>query len=166
MLSQPSPQSDSYRIPKHQVSVEIALRGGEPEEVAVFLHPRAALHAGQERPSELLLNDEPFLTVAASDGSVRFINKAAIAWMTVALELEMSGRSDMGAQLAMDRCTPIDVTLDDGRVFIGEVSIMLPQASSRLQDFLNASGRFFEVRDARAFHFVNRDRVVMVKATE
>ncbi len=166
MLSQPSPRSDSYRIPKHQVSIELALRGGEPEEVSVFLHPRAASHAGQERPSELLLNDEPFLTVVAGDGSVRFINKAAIAYMTVALELEMSGRSDSEARLAMDGCTPIDLTLDDGSTFVGEVSILLPQANSRLQDFLNTSDRFFEVRDARAVHFVNRDRVVMVKATE
>lgn len=166
MLSQPSPRSDSYRIPKHQVSVEIALRGSGPEEVSVFLHPRAASHAGQERPSELLLNDKPFLTVVSADGSVRFVNKAAIAWMTVALELELSGRSDAQAQLATDRCTPIDVTLEDGRSFAGEVSILLPHANSRLQDFLNASDRFFEVRDARAVHFVNRDRVVMVKATE
>jgi len=166
MFSQPSSRSDSYRIPKHQVSVEIALRGGEPEEVSVFLHPRVASHAGRERPSELLLNDEPFLTVVSSEGGVQFINKAAIAWMTVALELEMSGQSDTEAQLAMDRCTPIDLTLDDGKTFVGEVAILLPEASSRLQDFLNASARFFEVRDARAAHFVNRDRVVMVKATE
>jgi len=166
MFSQPSSRSDSYRIPKHQVSVEIALRGGEPEEVSVFLYPRAASHAGRERPSELLLNDEPFLTVVSGDGGVRFINKAAIAWMTVALELEMSGQSDTEAQLPMDRCTPIDLTLDDGRTFVGEVAILLPEGSSRLQDFLNGSDRFFEVRDARAAHFVNRDRVVMVKATE
>lgn len=166
MLSQPSSRSDSYRIPKHQVSVAVALHGSEPEEVSVFLHPRAASHAGQERPSELLLNDEPFLTVVSGDGGVRWLNKAAIAWMTVAPELEMSGRSETEARLAAEQCTPIDVTLDDGRVFIGEVSILLPHANSRLQDFLNASERFFEVRDAHAIHFVNRDRVVMVKATE
>ena len=165
MLSQPSSRSD-YRIPKHQVSVAIALHGGEPEEVSVFLQPRAASHAGQERPSELLLNDEPFLTIVSGDGGVRFINKNAIAWVTVAPELELSGRSEVEDQLAADRCIPIDVTLDDGRVFIGEVSISLPHANSRLQDFLNAADRFFAVRDARAIHFVNRDRVVMVKATE
>jgi hypothetical protein len=166
MLSQSSTRSDSYRITKHQVSVEIALRGGEPKEFSVFLHPRAASHAGRERPSELLLNDQPFLPVALGDGSVQFINKAAIAWMTVALELEVSGRSDTEAQSATDRCTPIDLTLDDGRTFAGEVAILLPEASSRLQDFLNAADRFFEVRNDRAAHFVNRDRVVMVKATE
>jgi hypothetical protein len=58
------------------------------------------------------------------------------------------------------------LTLDDGRTFAGEVAILLPEASSRLQDFLNAADRFFEVRNDRAAHFVNRDRVVMVKATE
>lgn len=166
MLSQRSSRSDSYRIPKQQVSVEIALRDCEPKEFSVFVYPRAASHAGRERPSELLLNEEPFLTVASSDGTVQFINKDAIAWMTVALELEMSGRCDAEAQLAIDRCAPIDVTLDDGRTFVGEVAILLPEASSRLQDFLNASGRFLEVRDSRAAHFVNRDCVVTVKSTE
>lgn len=153
-------------IVKREVSVQIALRGAEPEELTVFLHSRAALHPGAKRPSELLLNDDPFLTVKGGDGTVRFINKNAIAWMTVARELEMSGRCESDAQLAMDRCTPIDVTLDDGRIFIGEVSILLPQATSRLQDYLNGAERFFEVRDARAIHFVNRDCIVLVKATE
>lgn len=132
----------------------------------MFLSPRAASHSGCQRPSELLLGDDPFLTVISGDGGVRFINKDAIAWMTVALELEMSGRSDSEARVAMARCTPIDLTLDDGRTFVGEVAILLPEARSRLQDFLNTSERFFEVRDSRAAHFVNRDRIVMVKATE
>jgi hypothetical protein len=167
MLSQPSSEAtDSYRIPKDQVSVELTLRGGEPEEVSVFLHRRAANHPGRERPSDLLLGDEVFLTIVATDGGVRFVNKDAIAWMSVALELEMSGRPETEAQVAMDRCTPIDLTLNDGRTFVGEVAIMLPEANSRLQDFLNFAARFFEVRDARAVHFVNRDSVVMVKATE
>lgn len=166
MLSDTSSRSDSYRILKHEASVHVALRGGEPEELTVFLHTRAASHAGAERPSELLLNDDPFVTVKANDGTVRFINKCAIAWVTVPLELEMSGRCDSERQLAMDRCTPIDVTLDDGRVFIGEVSVLLPPGSSRLQDYLNSTQQFFEVRDARAAHFVNRDRVVVVNVTE
>jgi len=166
MLSQLGSHSDSYRIPKQEVSVALALRDGEPEELTVFLDPRAATHPGTERPSELLRNQDPFLTVKASDGTIRFINKRAIAWMTVALELEMSGRCDSLADRAMDRCTPIDVTLDDGRIFIGEVSILLPAATSRLQDYLNSAAQFFEVRGAQATHFVNRDCVVVVKATE
>ena len=167
MLSEPgSEATDSYRIPKHQVSVEIALQGCEPEEVSVFLNQRAAYHPGRERPSDLWLVDDVFLTIVAGDGSVRFVNKDAIAWMTVALELEMSGRSEAEAQLATGRSTRIDLTLDDGRTFIGDVTITLPEANSRLQDFLNSAARFFEARDARAVHFVNRDRVVMVKATE
>jgi hypothetical protein len=164
--SRPPEATDSYRIPKDQVSVEIALRGCEPEEVSVFLNRRAASHLGSERPSDLLFADEPFLTIVGPDGGVRFINKSAIAWMTVALELEMSGRSETEAQLARERSNPIDLTLDDGRTFVGEVAVMLPEANSRLQDFLNSSARFFEVRDACAVHFVNRDRVVMVNATE
>ena len=46
------------------------------------------------------------------------------------------------------------------------VAIVLPEGSCRLQDFLNSAARFFEVRDGRAVHFVNRDRVVMVRAME
>jgi hypothetical protein len=161
-----SETTSSYRIPKDQVTVQIALRGGAPEAASVFLHRRAAYHPGRERPSDLLLGDEAFLTVAAGDGSVRFINKEAIAWMTVAPELEMSGRCDTEARLSDQQRRPIDLTLDDGRSFVGEVAIMLPESSSRLQDFLNSAARFFEVRDANAVHFINRDCVVMVKVTE
>jgi hypothetical protein len=157
-------RADSYRIPKQRVSVEIAMCGGEPELVSVFMHLRAASHAGPERPSELLLNDEPFLTVVAADGGVRFINKAAIAWMSVPLDQATNG--SLGGPVTIDRCEPIDLTLDDGRIFMGEVSILLPPAKRRLQDFLNGSAQFIEVRSSRAVHFVNRDRIVMVKTTE
>ncbi|MFZ1865826.1 MAG: hypothetical protein WAU39_16500 [Polyangiales bacterium] len=158
--------TESYRIPKHRVCVEIACQGGEPEEVSIFLSPRAAFHPGRERPSDLLFGEEPFLTMMADDGAVRFVNKDAIAWMTVAPELELSGRHDLESQFTTQRCRPIDLTLDDGRNFVGEVAIVLPEGSCRLQDFLNSAARFFEVRDGRAVHFVNRDRVVMVRATE
>jgi hypothetical protein len=164
MPAQSIARADSYRIPKQRVSVEIALCGGEPEVVSVFLHLRAASHAGPERPNELLMNDDPFLTVVAADGGVRFINKAAIAWMSVALDQTTNGSSD--GRVTMDRCEPIDLTLDDGRIFMGEVSILLPPAKRRLQDFLNGSAQFIEVRSSRAVHFVNRDRIVMVKTAE
>lgn len=157
---------ESYRIPKDEAPVEIAFRDGEPEAFSVFLSPRAAYHPGRERPSDLLFNDDAFLTLRSGDGSVRFVNKDAIVWMSVAPELELSGRCETEAAFAASRCTPIDVELDDGRLFVGEVSITLPDASARLQDFLNSAARFFEVRSERAVHFVNRDRVVMVKTTE
>lgn len=166
MSSSEAPIADPYRIPKHRVSVEIARQGSEPEEVSVFLSPRAAFHPGRERPSDLLFSDEPFLTMMADDGAVQFINKDAIAWMTVAPELEMSGRSDLDAYFAAHPRHPIDLTLDDGRTFRGEVAIVLPEGSCRLQDFLNSATRFFEVWAERAVHFINRDRVVVVKATE
>ncbi len=157
---------ESYRIPKDEVAVEVAFRGGEPEGYSVFLSPRAAYHPGRERPSDLLFNEDPFLTLKSGDGSVRFVNKDAIAWVSVAPELELSGRCETEAAFAASRRAPIDIQLDDGRLFVGEVSIMLPDASSRLQDFLNSAARFFEVRSEHAVHFVNRDRVVMVKTTE
>lgn len=158
--------SDSYRVPKDEAPVEIAFRGGEPEAFSVFLSPRAAYHPGRERPSDLLFNDDQFLTLKSSDGSVRFVNKDAIVWMSVAPELELSGRCTTEATLAASRSCVIDIELDDGRIFVGEVSILLPDASSRLKDFLNSAERFFEVRSKRAVHLVNRDRVVMVKPTE
>lgn len=157
---------DSYRIPKEEVAIEIAFGNHGPDEASVFLSPFAGLHPGPERPSDLLLNDDPFLTIRSSDGAIRFVHKRAIAWMAVAPELEDSGRCPSEATLAASRCHPIDIELDDGRLFSGKVSVWLPDASSRLKDFLNAAGPFFEVRNERAVCFVNRDRVVMVKPTE
>jgi hypothetical protein len=166
MLSHAPESADSYQVPTNEVSVKIALRGGEPEEMSVFLHSHAASHPGRERPSDLLLNDDVFLPSRGGDGRMQLIHKSSIAWMTVAHELEMSGRGHPEHQVSTERCEPIDVTLDDGRVFVGEVGIMLPDASSRLQDFLNSAQRFFEVRSDEGVHFVNRDRIVMVKVTE
>lgn len=167
-MRSPTPEStaDSYRVSTDEVPVKVSLRGAEPEEVILFLHSHAALHPGRERPSDLLLSDDVFLPVRASDGRMQLIHKDAIAWMTVAPELEASGRGDLDHHHTARRCEPIDVTLDDGRAFVGEVGIVLPDGSCRLQDFLNSAPRFFEVRSDDGVHFVNRDRIVMVKATE
>ena len=105
---------ESYRIPKDEVPVEVAFRSADPEEFSVFLSPRAAYHPGRERPSDLLFNDDPFLTLKSSDGSVRFVNKSAIAWMSVARNLEQSGRCEIEDAHAASRFRPIDIELVDG----------------------------------------------------
>lgn len=131
----------------------------------VFLSTRSATHSGAERPSDLLFGEGVFVTAVGEDDHVRFIHKDAVAWMTVASELEMSGRCEAETKYAESRCHPIDLVLDDGRSFVGEVAIMQPEGRARLQDFLNESGRFLEVRGPRGVHFVNRDRIAMVTAT-
>lgn len=162
----PSPsQSGSYRIPKRHVPAILTIKGRPPQEIALFIHRRAASHAGPERPSDILAEREAFIPVQGIEG-VELIHKESIAWITVAVELEMSGQTEAEAWLRSQDKGRIEISFDDGRALQGDVFLTLPEGKRRLQDFLNEAGQFFQVQDRGAVHLVNRSRVVSVRPTQ
>lgn len=154
--------NDSYRLPKDEVTATVALKGTAPEQMHLFLLPASSSHPGHERPSDLLEDEAAFVPMRSSKGDVQMIHKSAIAWLTIASELEMFGRTEVEVSIEEREQVRVEVHLDDDRSIKGHVHLSLPEAHQRLQDFLNRAHRFFEVYDEDVIHFVNRDRVVRV----
>lgn len=158
--------SSAYRVPKYEVSVEIALRGQSPERVTLFLGDRAPGRTGFERPSDLLCAEEAFIPVRAQGNQTQLVRKGAIVWLRVAAEVELQGRVGYEHDLSADELEGVEVLLEDGSVLVGEVPLALPDGRKRIQDFLNAADAFFELRTDASFVFVNRDQVIAVKPRE
>ena len=151
-----------HQVPKTRVAAELALRGRDAEPVAVFVCDRAAHHQGCERPSDLLLAPESFVPVETEGAEVRLVQKGHIAWMRVSVDAEAHGRLSSESSPPRDRRRRVAVTLDDGRVLRGDVVVSKAEAAGRVQDYLNASQSFFELRDDTHITLVNRDHVILV----
>lgn len=122
--------SDFLKVPKSVRPVILWVHPEGQVHGSLFVHTQSRHHAGEQDPSELLNEPEPFLIVQRDDpDELRFYQRSAI----VRAEYQPS-----------DPPTPVDTPvcpcrlyLMDGSVISGEVREALPPDRSRLIDYLN-----------------------------
>ncbi len=150
---------DELRVPKHRVAAEVLLPGGATRRITLFLAEAASTHAGPERPSDLLNGGEDFVPALDDDaGAMTFLNRAAIAVVRVARELE----ADDAAEATIPTEHEVEALLADGTVLRGLVSYVLPADHARLVDFLNEPSPFFRLLEPGAVALVHKRHVVRV----
>lgn len=162
---------ERYRIPKHKARVRIrSVPRGEEEEVSLFLSDLAEGHGGRERPGDLFRGGQAFCVAETASGDVMFLHRRSVSTVTIALEDELdddlAGGDPMAADL--DTAHAITVALTDGLELTGVTRYQLPEAHSRLQDFLNASEPFLPLYRGDEVVLVNKAHIarVMPVATE
>jgi len=159
--------SETYRVPKRQVSAEITVAGQPPARLVLFLSGQAERHLGYERPSDLLNSQERFFAALNGDGGVAILQRDSIIDVRVAaddeVEIEGVGDADMGSPAVI--AASVTITLEDGRVVGGTVHYMMPEGHARLQDFLNVGDRFLVVREGATVHLINKSRIARVQET-
>ena len=157
--------SETYRVPKRQVSAEITVAGQEPARLTLFLSGQAERHQGFERPSDLLNGQERFFAAMNGDGAVAILQRDSIVDVKVAaddeVEIEGVGEADLGSPAVIT--APVTITLEDGRVVGGTVHYVMPEGHTRLQDFLNVADRFLVVRQGAIVHVINKSRIASVR---
>ena len=156
--------ADSYSVPKRQVPAEVHLAGQPHARVRLFLNERAEAHSGAERPSDLLNGPARFLPVLDAQDKVVLLNSEALMAVTVAVEHEFGGEAPRAEDLAPDQATHarVAVVLQDGTALRGTVAYLMPEAHSRLQDFLNDVDRFVALREERVAHLINKRSITRV----
>ena len=156
-----------YTVPKREVRAEVRLSSRAPAVVRLFLSERAERHAGPERPSDLLNGTLAFLPARDDEGQLVLLNRDAIVALRVSAELELDGEAARAEDLAADRMTAVgvEVTLDDGSAIRGTIKYLMPEAQSRLQDFLNTGDQFITLLGEGAAHLVNKRRIASVRPT-
>ena len=121
---------EDLRVPKHRVAAEVLLPGGASRRIALFLAEAASTHAGPERPSDLLNGGEDFVpALDDASGNMTFLNRAAIAVVRVARELEV----DDAAETTIPTEHEVEALLADDTVLHGLVSYVLPADHARLR---------------------------------
>jgi hypothetical protein len=166
----------------------VTLVGQPPIRLTLFLASQAAHHAGYERPSDLLESVDAFLPAMNGAGQVLLLQRDAVMVLTVPVAAETGGEGDPdggvnpaggvdpsgGADPAVGgptdtpaspaRRAAVRMTLENGRVLEGTVEYLMPEGHDRLQDFLNAAGRFLTLRQGDTVHLVHKLRIASVAA--
>jgi hypothetical protein len=158
--------TDVYRIPRLQVTAQVALVGRQVRQVQLFLGACAENHTGHERPSDVLNAGNGFLP-AMERGEVVFLNLDAVELLSVPAAVEF-GEAEMAvldAALQQSTHRRVEVTLEDGTVVRGDVTYIMPEGRRRLQDFLNGPERFFKLRDGDVARLVHKRRVLWIRQT-
>ncbi|MBW2269207.1 MAG: hypothetical protein JRH16_11565 [Deltaproteobacteria bacterium] len=145
--------SDSYRVPKRSVSVQLRTVQFGFEEVTVFLNDLAESHAGPESPLDLFNAQSAFLPVRLADATMRFVSIEQV--MTVGLPPTLPEE----AEPFCGTVEKVAVLMEDGNVLEGGFAYELPDGSQRLQDFLNQEVRFALLHTAEGEVLINKRRI-------
>jgi hypothetical protein len=153
---------ESLSVPKRRVAAQFVLPGGASRNVAVFLAEAAPGHTGGERLSDLL-NSSGSLFIPAVDAdteAMTFVHCENLALARVAAELE----PNVVDQFTIPTEHEVEVTMMDGQKLRGLITYVLPEAHSRLTDYLNHSApAFFPVLEGERVALVNKRHVAYVE---
>lgn len=153
---------ESLSVPKRRVAAQFVLPGGASRNVAVFLAEAAPGHTGGERLSDLLNNSGSLFipAVDADTEAMTFVHCENLALARVAAELE----PNVVDQFTIPTEHEVEVTMMDGQKLRGLITYVLPEAHSRLTDYLNNSAPpFFPVLEGERVALVNKRHVAYVE---
>lgn len=156
--------SERYRVPKYKTQVEIQFSPGRVERFSLFLAEFAERRLGPERADDVLNGDREFLAVETPEGQIGFVRRSSIAIVTLGKEEDidelLGGFDPVAADLDIE--VPLRVVLDDGTRLEGVTRYQLPEANSRVLDFLNAAEPFIPLRHDGRISLVNKQRIANV----
>ena len=153
--------SDAYRVPKRSVCVQVRTAQRDEESVTLFLGERAETHAGPERPIDLLNGPHSFVPAQRECGRVDMIAREQVMLVSVAKKDDSPGPGGSWSD-PCDTVTKVAVVLDDGTQLEGTLRYQLPDASRRLQDYLNQPEPFIAVHRCEGMVLVNKRYVAHV----
>jgi hypothetical protein len=152
---------ESLSIPKRRVAAQFVLPGGSSRDVAVFLAEAAPGHSGGERLSDLLNNSgSQFIpAVDAETNNMTFVRCENLALARVAAEFEPNAVD----QFTIPTEHEVEVRLVDGQRLRGLITYVLPEAHSRLTDYLNSSPPFIPLLEGERVALINKRHVAYVE---
>lgn len=137
-----------YRVEKLRRRLSVVLTDGSRLEGDVFLRPVSRFRSRPEEPGDLLNDAEPFFALVDS-GTVILVAKSNVSRAETSLHEE----ADFEAPVLG---VPVEVTLTDGTVCLGNIFLETRSDRPRLLDFLNSyRDRFLPVVDAKQILLVN-----------
>jgi hypothetical protein len=144
-------RSQLLQVPKDKARAQIALGGGAPAHVQVFIAPG---HGVQE----LLELREAFIPINF-ETTTRLVARSAIVWISV-VWVQSAIQDDLPGERQQ-----VVVYLRDGSTVSGEARWVAPPSSRRTLDYLNSDARYILLYGDQAVTFVSKDHVVSVEET-
>ena len=152
---------ESLSIPKRRVAAQFILPGGASRAVAVFLAEAAPGHSGGERLSDLLNNSgSQFIpAIDAETDAMTFVQCENLSLARVDAALE----PNVVDQFTIPTEHEVEVRLMDGQKLRGLITYVLPEAHSRLTDYLNNAPAFIPLLEGEKVALINKRHVAYVE---
>ena len=153
-------QTDSLRVRKNTVEVELSFAGGPPRRVELFLAEHGWRGFSQQRVLDLLEQEDSFLPARDLEtGRWETLNARAVVWIGVS-RVEADAESP-GDEL-FDYRKLVRVELDGCDALEGEILYSAPEGSARVVDVLNRRERFLSLWSGDRVFLVNKNSVLRV----
>lgn len=147
---------DEQRIEKQNRSVTFHLSDGAKIEGTVYLRLYQSHHTGAQKVGELLNDEQRFIPVKMSDKAL-LLNKKHIVAASVAAAEEADDLMRLGKQYNLTFVTTL------GLRFPGEIFVNMPEASSRVKDYLNQGTPFLTLIQSESILYINQRFVLSVE---
>ena len=155
-------ETEPLRIRKQAVAVELALSGGEPRPVEIFLAEHRANEFRPQHVLDLLEQEQAFLPARdTSTGKWETFNKDALLWIGVPLA-PFGAETAAGGDELFEFRRPVRVDLIAAEAIEGELLYSAPVESTRLVDHLNEAGRFLRLWAKERLYLINKAFVLRV----
>ena len=157
-------QTETLRISKKAVAVDLTLAGGQPRRVEIFLAEHRANEFRRQDVLDLLEHASAFLPVRdvmSSDQEI--FNKDALLWIGVPLT-PFGDEPDVSEELFEFR-RPVRVELLGIAALDGDLLYSAPQESTRVVDYLNETGRFLRLWAKDRLYLINKTFVLRIVET-
>jgi hypothetical protein len=159
-------QTAPLRVRKQAVAVELALAGGTPRRVEIFVAEYRDNEFRRQDVLNLLEHIQAFLPARDSaSGLWEIFNKDALLWIGVPLSPFGSEPAGTDQELYEFR-RPVRVDLIGAEPIHGDLLYSARQESTRVMDYLNETGRFFRVWSEERLYLVNKAFVLRVVQPE
>jgi hypothetical protein len=157
-------QTETLRISKQAVAVDMTLAGGQPRHVEIFLAEHRANEFRRQDVLDLLEKEHAFLPVQDAGSSAgEIINKDALLWIGVPLT-PFGSEADAPEELYEFR-HPVRVELLGTAALEGDLLYSAREESTRIIDHLNEAGRFLRLWAKDRLYLINKTFVLRVVET-
>jgi hypothetical protein len=157
-------QTETLRISKQAVAVDLTLAGGRPRRVEIFLAEHRANEFRRQDVLDLLENINAFLPVHDAGSSEReLINKDALLW--ICMPLTPFGSEPDAPEELFEFRRPVRVELLGAGALDGDLLYSAPEESTRIVDYLNQTGRFLRLWAKDRLYLINKTFVSRIVET-
>lgn len=143
------------KIPRRTVSAKVFFHRYGEEACDFFLAESSERHQGPETLDEFLnLDPREFIPIRMRDsGNIVLISKKFIEAATVSAD---NAALDDQHGVPPTRETKLKVTMTDDRTYQGVLRIYSSAYESRVTDFMNAPGAFFQLHTEAGVAYINK----------
>ena len=138
-----------YRVEKTELPVVVFQADGSVMKGVVVLSPATYNHMGTQTLSDLLKEPGDFFPFRSETGNFCVTNKQTIT------HIRFEPRASNPQYQTLGHREEVEVRFVGGEQLTGTVIIEMPEAKSRLFDFINAMDGFFALQNQEAHYLVN-----------